>query len=105
MSITSIVVEIDILEADTASDCSDHPEIGTLRRSHCTDDRLYFASDLVISIVFDPVYVDTLRLIPDVITSSVPRDVAVEGCSFPIHTHFICSTRLACRYKRWYVPN
>ena len=84
---------------------ADSGTTGPLRRSHCTDDRLYFASDLVISIVFDPVYVDTLRLIPDVITSSVPRDVAVEGCSFPIHTHFICSTRLACRYKRWYVPN
>ena len=68
MSITSIVVEIDILEADTASDCCDHPEIGTLRRTHCTVDRLHFASGLVISIVFDPVYVNTLRLIPDVIS-------------------------------------
>ena len=55
-------------EADTTYDCCDHPEIGTLRRTHCNVDRLHFASGLVISIVFDPVYVNTLRLIPDVIS-------------------------------------
>ena len=55
-------------EADTTYDCCDHPEIGTLRRTHCNVDRLHFASGLVISIVFDPVYLNTLQLIPDVIS-------------------------------------
>ena len=38
------------------------------------------------------------------LTSSVPRNVAVERCSVPMHTYFICSTRVACRYRRLYVP-
>ena len=59
--------EIDIL-GQTQHDCCDHPEISTLRRTHWNVDRLHFASGLVISIVFDPVYLNTLRLIPDVIS-------------------------------------
>ena len=55
-------------EADTTYDCCDHPEISTLRRTHCNVDRLHFASGLVISIVFDPVYLNTIQLIPDVIS-------------------------------------
>jgi len=39
------------------------------------------------------------------LTSSVPLNVVVEGCSFPIHTYVTCSTRAACRYKRWCVPD
>jgi len=34
-----------------------------------------------------------------------PLNVVVEGCSFPIHTYVTCSTRAACRYKRWCVPD
>ena len=44
--------EIGIL-GQTKHDCCDHPEIRTLRRTHCNFVRLHFASGLVISIVFD----------------------------------------------------
>ena len=55
-------------EADTTYDCCDHPEIGTLRRTHCTVGGLHFASGLVISVAFDPIYLITLQLILDVIS-------------------------------------
>ena len=56
------------IEAETTYDCCDHHEIGTLRRAHSSVDCLHFASGLVISIVFDPVYLSTMQLIPDVIS-------------------------------------
>ena len=46
--------EIDIL-GQTQHDCCDHPEISTLRQTHCDVDHLHSASGLVIvSVIFRP---------------------------------------------------